>query len=182
MERSISRAGAVIGLILGAAVTGCASSQHAQSIVPAQDAARRRFVQSNGGMTISVPAKDPYTDTGISVSANQQLGFDASGHARWARSCQTPRHPGCMSNPDGIPYSTRECRKLQRSKLFGPFEAPGLACFSLIGKIGTNGTPFEVGKQLDYTVPATVSGELYLGFNDNYYKDNRGSFKVNISD
>jgi hypothetical protein len=45
-----------------------------------------------------------------------------------------------------------------------------------VGKIGANGTPFEVGSSFVLTVPSAASGELYLGVNDNNYPDNSGSW------
>jgi hypothetical protein len=49
----------------------------------------------------------------------------------------------------------------------------------LIGKIGANGTPFEVGDNA--TITASVSGVLYLGVNDDDYNDNSGSWTATIT-
>jgi len=54
-----------------------------------------------------------------------------------------------------------------------------LACWSLIGKIGQNGTPFQVGTSLT-NFTAHVSGELFLGVNDNILRDNTGSWIARI--
>jgi hypothetical protein len=83
------------------------------------------------------------------------------------------------ASPNGIPVTKRYCASRQQGE--GGWTAYGLACWSLIGKIGTEGTPFEVGKLLEYTVPASQAGELYLGFNDSYYPDNEGSYNVQVS-
>jgi RHS repeat-associated protein len=57
-------------------------------------------------------------------------------------------------------------------------EDPGLACWSLVGRIGADGTPFDVGSAA--TINASA-GELYLGVNDNFYSDNSGSWTVEIT-
>ncbi len=45
---------------------------------------------------------------------------------------------------------------------------------SVIGKIGTNGTPFYIGKIFSFK--ANISGQLYLGYNDYQFYDNTGFF------
>ena len=127
--------------------------------------------------TLNVPADQAYTDTGIAVSGEDRLHFGASGKVEWRLDCTGH----CLKGPNGIPTTKHLCRHLQRpGDRYGKFTAPGLACFSLIGKIRSDGTPFEVGQTLTYTVPASDSGELYLGFNDNRYVDNSGSYLVKI--
>jgi hypothetical protein len=61
----------------------------------------------------------------------------------------------------------------------GKFVAPGLPCWSLIGRIGQSGTIFEVGSSKSFV--AASSGEVYLGVNDNYFGDNSGSWTASIS-
>jgi len=112
-----------------------------------------------------------YTATGMHVAAGTQLTFTASGTFQWAPSpCVN-----CTTTPSGDPWSTCSYRQPPA------YPAPGLPCWSLIGKIGASGTPFEVGTSLDYTVPTGVSGELYVGVNDNDLSDNSGSWTVMIS-
>jgi hypothetical protein len=124
-----------------------------------------------------VHANEPYTDSGVAVQANEQISFAASGSAKWRELCRGR----CVVGPNGWSLRRPKCRQLQKSRVFGKFTAPGLPCFSLIGRIGSNSSPFEVGSSLNYTVPASASGELYLGFNDNYYIDNTGGFTAEIS-
>ena len=59
-----------------------------------------------------------------------------------------------------------------------PFPAPQFPCWSLIGRIGTNGALFEVGAST--TFQAQTAGELYLGINDNNLGDNSGIWTVAI--
>lgn len=126
---------------------------------------------------LHVPANQPYTDSGIGVEANEKINFTATGRAKWRELCSGR----CVVGPNGWSLKRPKCRQLQRSRVFGKFTASGLPCFSLIGKIGSNGSPFEVGGSLNYTVPSSASGKLYLGFNDNYYRDNTGGFTAEIS-
>src|SRR5579864_5302375 len=65
----------------------------------------------------------------------------------------------------------------------GPFAAPGLVPWSLVGMIGNSGTPFEIGTSASFNVTSTGQyqpGPLYLGINDNYFPDNSGSWAVNL--
>lgn len=127
-------------------------------------------------MTLDVPSTQAYTDSGVAVAGGQRLHFSATGKTQWRLDC----NGRCLKRPGGIPYTKRRCKRLQESQEFGQFTAPGLACFSLIGKVGSDGAPFEIGGLLSYVVPTSDSGELYLGFNDNRYQDNSGSFSVKI--
>jgi tetratricopeptide (TPR) repeat protein len=56
---------------------------------------------------------------------------------------------------------------------------PQFPCWSLIGRIGPHGVPFEVGSYK--TVIADSSGELFLGVNGNYYPDNTGKWVATLS-
>jgi hypothetical protein len=161
-----SWAGMAALAVAGALCTACSGSVGSvPTTVPRQS------------LTLNVPAKDPYTRSGITVAAGQRISITASGKPAWRFDCTG----SCRVGPNGISFQTKRCKALQRSKVFGVFTAPGLACFSLIGRIGSHGSPFEVGSSLTFSVPPTASGELYLGFNDNLYSDNSGSFKATVS-
>ncbi len=60
----------------------------------------------------------------------------------------------------------------------GKFAAPGLVPWSLVGRIGQNGTPFEIGAGT--TITAAAAGHLYLSVNDNNFGDNSGNWTVNV--
>ncbi|HEY0798928.1 MAG TPA: hypothetical protein VGD50_07245, partial [Candidatus Baltobacteraceae bacterium] len=114
-----------------------------------------------------------YSDTKLAVVPNEQLAITASGSFTYA----PPPCVGCTETPDGKPWTT--CVNLGPPA--GPaYPAPGLPCWSLIGKIGANGAPFEVGSNFSYTVPLGTSGELFLGVNDNFIQDNTGAWIVTI--
>ncbi len=123
--------------------------------------------------TVNVALRQPWTDTGLAVVPGQQLTITTAGTMNyWTGGC--PSTQNCVVTPDGLPWSVCE------GSTAGPYLTPGLACFSLVGRFGANGTPFQVGSNLTVTVPATASGEFFLGVNDNYYGDNSGSWVATI--
>jgi hypothetical protein len=125
--------------------------------------------------TISVIPNQAWTATGLSVTSGQQVSITAGGELDWQDSgCSWPNSNNCTSGPDGPGPSVCD------TSPHGNEPAPNLPCNSLIGKIGENGTPFEVGTSLDIT--AAAAGELYLGVNDNYLPDNSGGWKATIGD
>jgi hypothetical protein len=130
-------------------------------------------------LTIFVPATQPYTDTGISVTPDMNISISATGRAYYSLT----KHVG----PSGRPIQGKACQHILHGG-YPPFIAPGLACWSLFGLIGyyegyyNFGTTFEVGKQVNYTV-GTNGGELYLGFNDTAtdFGDNSKGFTATIT-
>ncbi|MBA4311871.1 MAG: hypothetical protein C0417_04480 [Chlorobiaceae bacterium] len=56
---------------------------------------------------------------------------------------------------------------------------PGAASHSVIGKIGSTGTTFYIGKNCSFK--ANVIGELYLGINDKDFSDNYGYYVAFIT-
>jgi hypothetical protein len=140
------------------------------SAVAAGDAAPTAGEPSAGeSKTVSVAGNQPWTFTGVAINAGDSVSVHASGTIFIAGSDpgKTPAGaPGCVatSDNDSIPP--------------GPFLAPGLTCFALIGRVGT-GQPFGIGA--DSTFTATGSGELVLGVNDNFFGDNRGGWTVLVS-
>jgi hypothetical protein len=56
------------------------------------------------------------------------------------------------------------------------FLDPGAPWWSLIGKIGPSGAPFEVGSNTNFT--AATGGNLYLSVNDYDFSDNSGTWTV----
>jgi hypothetical protein len=107
--------------------------------------------------TVTVPGVTEWYDTKLHVSPGL-LVMTASGTIAIGN--------GTSFGPAGNP-----------SCIGGPGSAVvGLTCDALVGRIGTNGTPFKVGKQA--VIPVTRSGELYLSINDTYFPDNSGSFHV----
>lgn len=126
---------------------------------------------SPAATTLAMDLTKGYTDTGIAVVPGEQLTFAASGTLNWGGTCTT-----CSTPPSGDAWSTCSYREPPNYPL------PGMPCWSLIGKVGATGAPFEIGSSLNYTVPAGVSGELYVGVNDNILADNSGSWSVAINE
>lgn len=111
------------------------------------------------GVEIQASISD-WQSTGIFVSAKKPVTITAEGSCIWGLT-----EPSV--GPGGISYWLGN----------GNFLAPGLPVMSLVAKIG-DGTPVFVGSG-----PVTLDGNgvLYLGFNDDIYIDNSGSFIVTIS-
>jgi hypothetical protein len=120
---------------------------------------------------VSVVSTQPWNDTGLTVTAGETLTVASSGSINVGLCGSTSAT--CLTTPNGTAWAV--CAH----DLPPPFTAPGLACWSLIGKVGTNGTPFQLGTSLTFTAPA--SGELFVGINDNYYPDNIGSWDVTVT-
>ena len=76
-------------------------------------------------------------------------------------------------------FTKSPCAKNQYASGASAWAAPGINCYSLIGRIGTNGVVFLVGPSFQLRSP--VAGELYLGFNDDVYWDNGGEFDATVT-
>src|ERR1700730_19012487 len=113
-------------------------------------------------VTVSVPAIQPWNDTGVFINAGDSVSITATGIIKIAGSDpgKTPAGaPGCITEDD-------------------TWLADGLTCWSLIGRIGDN-PAFEVGDGTSFT--ATSSGELFLSVDDNYFPDNSGAWTATIT-
>jgi hypothetical protein len=114
----------------------------------------------------TVPGTQQWTDTGITLHADDRLGITASGEIHVS--------PSSAAGPAGDPSCTPAVNHPADS---AQFPAPGLPCWSLIARIGS-GAPFEVGTATRITA---VSGELYLGVNDDDFSANSGSWAAAIT-
>jgi hypothetical protein len=117
--------------------------------------------------SISIPGKQPWTDTGVDLKAGEAISINASGRIRF--SAEIP-----SVGPDGDQTS---CALNKNPRV--PYVALTLRCHSLIGKVGAEGMMFQVGSSSSFH--ATETGRLYLGVNDNFFGDNRGTWTVQIS-
>jgi hypothetical protein len=120
--------------------------------------------------TVSIPATQAFTDTGVALSAGQTVSITVTGRPSWGG--------GLHAGPKGIAFSQGSCPVAQYTYPT-PFTAPGQACYSAIGQLGGTSIVFEVGKTFSMTTP--VDGELMLGYNDNFYGDNSGHFEATIT-
>ena len=118
----------------------------------------------------SVVTTLPYTPSATTVVVGEQVTVVASGTVNF----ETPSEwcelgPGaCHTDPNGLPWSYCEHDPSPA------FTAPGLNCWSMIGRIGVNGKPFQLGSSMTFTAART--GLLYVGVNDNDYLDNSGTW------
>jgi hypothetical protein len=128
--------------------------------------------------TVTVNAGNPsFTDTGVALTLNQSFSITATGKAEWTLTSPS-------TGPNGYRFSQSNGAHTCGYDQYHPYKvtsflAPGLNCWSLVGRIGTTGPIFFVGTSL--TMPAPSSGELYLAFNDDYYPNNSGDFVAMIT-
>lgn len=144
------------------------------------DAALNHSAETHSGAT------DPnqrWTASGVQLSAGELVQVVATGRV-WYNVNQ-PRSDWTWSTPAGWSWGSKEpfpnnykCPDYT-SVFNGDILARGLPCGSLLGKIGTNGTVFELGALKAFTAP--VSGELYLGENTWYWGSERGGYTVTVS-
>ncbi len=110
---------------------------------------------------VSVDSWIPWKDTGIDVRAGQTIYFSATGRVRWG--------PGRQDGPEGehgSPYNAAR-------------PIPGRPAAALIGRVGESEDAFFIGDDKN-PIRVRTSGRLHLGVNDDYLKDNTGSFKVTV--
>jgi hypothetical protein len=109
---------------------------------------------------VDVTARQPWTDTGVTVRNGQMVYFEASGRVRWGRDRQ--------DGPDGENNSPRNPSRPIASR-------PAAA---LIGRVGDD-APFFIGTNTE-GIRVRGSGQLFLGINDETFDDNSGSFRVSV--
>lgn len=122
-----------------------------------------------GKSTVQIAAGQPWTATNVPIQKGQCYLIAAGGQIQY--SDHTP--PGNPSG-DGV-----DCYHLSPGINRWTFPAPHLSCHSLIGRIGPNGVPFEVGSSARFR--ANSSGQLDLGVNDNWFPDNSGTWVAEVS-
>ena len=113
-----------------------------------------------GAQTITVPANQAWTDTGITVRRGESVQFTASGDIMV--SAQASSGVGGSPIPAG-----------------GPLPVATAGVGALIARVG-NGTPFLVASNTS-PIPMPANGRLQLGINDDHHADNTGNFTVAIS-
>jgi hypothetical protein len=117
--------------------------------------------------TITVNANQPWTDTGIDVEPNMTFTITAEGTIEIG--------PRQSSNPDGN-------RDANFSTSNYPINDAGVG--ALIGKIryrdGRDSNFVYIGSRGAPTSEPNEYGRLFLGINDDYFRDNTGSYRVTI--
>lgn len=142
---------------------------------------------SSSSQTLNIPANQAWVPTGISVSAGQTVSISANGTIN-----DGSIYPqNATSGPAGLGMVSQDgysCTSNVHNPQPDPYLVAGAPCESLVGFIGQtppqaptalSASVFEVGTSDTFT--ATVSGQLFLSVNDNYFPDNSGAFTVNVA-
>jgi len=108
-------------------------------------------------VSVTVDAKQPWVDSGLTVRKGERVSFEANGTIRWGD------EPGQIAGPEGHDAKPGKLGKA-----------------GLIGRVGGSGKPFAIGRASDPIV-MPKSGELFLGINDFIFADNSGAFTVVIT-
>lgn len=105
-----------------------------------------------------------WLDTGLKVGPSSQVRSDATGLVRLSYD-----EDGWACDPDGIADPLPGKRRLQEGFRWG----------AILGRVGTGGDRWLVGKHIEKTAPA--AGHLYYVINDNeHWQNNIGSFRVRL--
>jgi hypothetical protein len=126
-------------------------------------AATPNAVATSGVMSpgaISVPANQPWADTGMTVKKGDRVYFSSNG--------QITVGPGFVATPDG-------------SATAGPragLPVPGMPAGGLIARVD-NGAPFPIGSN-SQAIVMPANGRLFVGVNDDNFNDNSGFFAVTV--
>jgi hypothetical protein len=110
---------------------------------------------------VSVDSWMQWKDTGVDLRAGQMIYFEASGRVRWG--------PGRQNGPEGERNSPHNDTR----------PIPGRPAAALIGRVGDSNDCFFIGDDRG-AIRVRSAGRLYLGVNDDYLKDNTGSFRVTV--
>ena len=121
---------------------------------------------------VTVNGKPIYTHTGIAVRKGDTVTITASGKIAFGGGKISGLGPG------GIPWGT-ECDAIANphQRRF-PWPLRGAPCWSLLGRIGKH-KAIEIGPSQTFT--AAHDGELLLGVNDNFTRDNTGTWDAKVT-
>ena len=110
--------------------------------------------------SVRVEANRRWTDTGLMVQPGERVAFSTSGTIEFGR--------GMNTGPDGDKnLGARAAYPIRDMPVGG-----------LIGRVGDS-APFAIGST-GSPISMPTGGRLYLGVNDDDYRDNNGAFDVNI--
>ncbi|MDQ1477381.1 MAG: hypothetical protein QOE62_2610 [Actinomycetota bacterium] len=122
---------------------------------------------ASGPTAVSVLSSQVFTDTGLTVKAGEVVSVSAAGRI----------HFGPPPIDQVAPAGIARAGNCSGRGTIGTWPAPDLACWALIGKVGS-APPFEIGGEKPVRVPS--AGELFLGINDNRLADNAGSWSAEV--
>jgi hypothetical protein len=106
--------------------------------------------------TVTVDAKHPWVDSGLTVRKGERLSFHADGTIQWGSTSDK------VAGPEGHGA-----------------KGDKIGAGGLIGRVGYNGKPFAIGNARILIV-MPKDGKLFLGINDFIFGDNVGAFTVTI--
>jgi hypothetical protein len=118
---------------------------------------------ATSGEMIYVDPRTRWTDTGIFVEAGDTITFDAEG------TIQMSTNPNDTATPNGSHLG----RRAENAPIWQA------SAGALIARIG-NSQPMTVGDRRTIA-RAPVSGNLYLGVNDDFLGDNSGEYRVSVT-
>ncbi|HOX47011.1 MAG TPA: hypothetical protein PK668_25670 [Myxococcota bacterium] len=176
-------------------LAGCATSTASRSYEA--DRMNVRLLERPPSMVAAYPASNlvvdaskPWQDTGVRVPRGAQVVVKAQGS--WSDGPEEPGHPGpepMVRNARGVWRGWPEdlgcfgpegvvARPGQASQP-GP-EVPWITPLALMGRLGPDGRPFEIG--LRQAFQAEEEGELFLAINDSHLslESNHGSLSVRV--
>ena len=107
--------------------------------------------------TVTVDAKHPWVDSGLTVRRGERLSFAADGTIRWGAK------PDQIAGPEGHGAKGNK-----------------IGAGGLIGRVGYDGKPFAIGR-IRTPIVMPKDGKLFLGINDFIFADNDGAFVVAVS-
>jgi hypothetical protein len=130
--------------------------------LPDRYARRGSAARGTTGQLITVYPTERWIDTGMRVEAGDTITFDAEG------SIQMSADGDDIATPSGSRTGRRAAEAPLRNQSAG----------ILIARIG-NSAVVAIGDRR--TSRAPVSGELYLGVNDDFLGDNSGEYRVSVT-
>lgn len=119
-------------------------------------------VVGTSGQMVIVDAREMWTDTGIWVESGDRITIDADG------TIQLSANGNDVASPDGSQAGRRAVNSPLRARPAG----------LLIARVGDSAA---VAVGAHRTTRAPMSGELYLGVNDDFFRDNRGQYRVTVN-
>ena len=135
---------------------------------------------------VPVGGADDWVNSGLTVAPGDRYRLTAVGSvdllADCAEVCAAPVDcdmlcAAMVSGPEGGTLRGDEIRGPEPIPgRTGPMTSGTAMLGALIGRVGEDGVPFQVGSALDFV--AEAAGELQFRANDNYYADNGGAFVV----
>ena len=117
--------------------------------------------------TVSIPANQPWTDTGIDIAPNMTVEITAEGEIKFSSggSAGPEGDRGAISNRSNYPI---------------PSEGVGALIAKLRRTNGQDSSIRYIGSSNRLSTGSNDAGRLFIGVNDDIFRDNTGSYQVTI--